>query len=567
LWICGARLRINERISSFFGLNNLLDPASADYREGMAYECTNSRLSKRGLWTGAPTTGNAITPTTAITGGTGQRQMTKDGVSTLITGIDVATEGQNGYVYYLNAGGALCATTGGTVLQADVAAPTILSAAADSSGSSLCRISTGLYYYMLTDYNPLIKRESLPSYAIEVSFDKETDLDSRVHIATSSAVAAGLTRRVYRSSSTTPTKFYYLGDMTTTTYDDYRNDGELTVEYEGRGTVLLDPDFIVSYGSKMLYFKANTLWWSSAGRPEEVAQKYTVHFVSGAESQDMTSYPRLENGYGEAKKEIIELSGSTITGAIEKDGKLWIFTKCMVGYLVEVNNGEGYVFKVHRRGVGVLSQFCLQSCEHGVFGFDGQGMWLLDNSNRITRLTDNRVDISTFYVGSPTFTGIWCPNLNEYWMCNGTIVIPYQADRKIFVGHYTLTFTAGCSWYDEDGAWGLIGTDKIVEGTGEVNLTFYLGQTSPTTIKQTITVEVVQAAASTLTLTVTPLARKDMTGTATTTNDTTSAVRCTADSAGRMVKAQVALASSENGGISTINYRYDPIEWSPENGR
>jgi len=568
-------LRVNEKISSFLGLNNLLDPASADYREGMAYYCTNARLSKKGLWTGKPITGGSVNVSESLGAlGNGQRQMTLMGVSTLITGIDVATEGQNGYVYYLYSGTLRRYSNVGTLVQqSDVAAPTILSVDADDSGSSLCRIADGLYYYMVTDYNPVLKRESLPSYAIEVLFNKTDDLDSRVHLVMSSAIPSGYTRRVYRSNSTSPTKFYYIGDVSGTTYDDFRNDGELSVEYEGRGTVLTDPNFIVSYADRMLYFKSNALWWSSSGRPEEVAQKYTVHFVSGSDSQDMTSYPKLANGYGEAKKEITELSGETISGAIEKDGKMWIFTKSMVGYLSEANTGEGYTFKVFRRGVGVLNQFCLQSCEYGIFGFDGQGMWLLDNSNRIQRLTDNRIDLSTFYSEDSDFVGIWCPNLNEYWMCNGKRVIVYQADREIFVGPYTLNITAGCSWYDDEGAWGLLGSSKIVEGTGAVTLIFYLGQSSPTTVKQRITVEAVQAGNSTINVKVTPLPRMSITGLSPAPTEVSTgaisatAVRATADTTGRMVKAEIVLASSVNGGISTINYRYEPIEWNENDGR
>lgn len=580
-------MRVNERISSFLGLNNLLDPASADYREGTAYSCANSRINKRGLWTGVPTTLGSVSPISAISGGSGQRQMTKDGVSTLITGIGCATEGQNGHIYYIDASAhnspsnvlkAKTGITARTVAQSDVAAPTLSSAAVDTDTGTLGRIATGLYYYIITDYNDTTKRESLPSVAREVDYDSETDTSITI---TASELVEGCTRRVYRSKRTdvasevynAPNIFYYIGDISSgTTYTDFRGDDELLVEYEGRGTVLLDPDFIVSYNDRMLYFKDNVLWWSSSGRPEEVARKYSITFYAsnGTDTQTMFSYPKLANGYGEAKKEISELAGQTITGAIEKDGKLWIFTRAIIGYLSEVS-GEGYVFKVFRRGVGAMNQFVLQSCEYGIFGFDGRGMWLMDNSNRITRLTDNRVDLSSFYTG--TFLGIWVANLNEYWMCNGTTVIPYQADRGIFVGPYTLSITAGCSWYDNTGAWGIRGKSKIVEGAGAVDLVFYLGQSSPTTIKQSITVEAVQAGNSTINVKVTPLPRKSITGISPAPTERESgataatAVRCTADTTGRMVKAEIILASSAGGGISTINYRYGPIEWSSEYGR
>jgi hypothetical protein len=575
-------LRVNERISSFLGLNNLLDPASAEYNEGMAYSCTNARISRKGLWTGKPgASGGTVSETIQLTGGTGQRQMTVSGTSKLVRGIGCATEGQNGLIYYIDTGTlrhADSTPTQVTVAQSDVVAPTIYSVDADDSGSALCRIETGLYYYIVTDYNTVIKRESLPSYAYEVNFD--ADLNTRVHLVMSNNPPTNCTRRVYRADSESPNKFFYVGDIAsgTTTFDDYKNQGELDVEYEGRGTVLTDPDFIVSYSDRMLYFKGNVLWWSSSGQPEEVAQKYTVHFISGAgtvdeDSQDMISYPKLSNGYGEARKEITEISGETITGAIEKDGKMWIFTKSMMGYLEKVNYGEGYEFKVFRRGVGALSQFVLQSCEFGIFGFDGQGMWLLDNANRVERLTDNRIDLSTFYDGSPAFNGIWCPNFNEYWMCNGTKVIPYQADRRIFVGHYTIDITAGCSWYDETGAWGLIGDVKIAEGTGQVDLIFYLGQSSPTTVKQQITVEAVQAGNASITVKVTPLPRMSITGLSPAPTEVSSgaiaatAVRATSVTTGRMIKAQISLTSSLNGGISTINYRYQPIQWSETDGR
>lgn len=563
-------MRVNERISSFLGLNNLLDPASADYREGMAYSCADARINKRGLWTGVPTTLGQVSPTYAIAGGAGQRQMTLNGTSTLITGIGCATDGQNGYIYYLN--GALYRATGSNaaVAQSDVAAPTLASAAADGSGSSLCRIADGLYYYILVDYNPVIKRESLPSSAIEEEFVAATP-HTRILVTATGAIPEGYTRRVYRSKVNSPNIFYYVGDISGTTFADYRNDEELLVEYEGRGTVLTDPDFIVSYNDRMLYFKNNVLWWSSSGRPEEVAQKYNILFYSGANSLSMPSYPKLTNGYGEAKKEISELSGQTVTGAIEKDGKMWIFTKSMIGYLVEVNSGEGYIFKVYRRGVGAINQFVLQSCEYGIFGFDGRGMWLIDNAGRINRLTDNRIDLSSFYTG--TFLGVWVANLNEYWMCNETTVIPYQADREIFVGSYTLGVTAGCSWYGSTGAWGVLGASKIVEGTGAVDLVFYLGQSSPTTVKQQISVEAVQAGNSSINVKVTPVPRRDITGLSPAPSEIESgaisqtAVRCTADTTARMIKAEIILADSTDGGISTINYRYEPIEWSVESGR
>jgi len=580
-------LRVNERISSFLGLNNLLDPASAEYKEGMAYSCDNARINDRGLWTGKPTTSGTVSGT-ALSGGAGQRQMVLGGSSVLATTFQVATESPNGAIYYLT--GAMGSRvlirkgySGGpssdTVTQAMVAAPTLTSVVADASGSSQCRIEDGIYYYMVTDYDDTIKRESLPSVAREEEFDSTSN--TRV-LVTTSALVSGQTRRVYRTKRVdsasgvynAPNIFYFIGEISTgTTFEDFRSDEELSVEYEGRGTVKLDADFIVSHNDRMLYFKDNELWWSSSGRPEEVAQKYSISYypnTGGSEEFTLDNYPKLYSGYGEAKVEISELAGATIKGAIAKDKKLWIWTDSMMGYLTESRSGEGYLFKIHRKGVGAINQFALQSCERGIFGFDGRGMWLLDNSSRVRRLTDGRVDLSGFAFASTNY-GVWCPNLNEYWMCEASgDIVAYQADRDIFAGGYTgLSSTAGCSWYDDTGAWGLIGTGKVVEGEGEVSLTFYLGQTSPTTIKQRIAVEAIQTASGTMTVNVGAGASKGGCTLETTPESaTTTGVRQTTSKVGRMIKVVVTLnASSSTAGISTINYRYEPIEWSEEDGR
>jgi len=576
-------MRVNERINSFLGLNNLLDPASAEYREGMAYACNNARISNKGLWTGEPkaTTGSSLTAYACTGSGVAQRQMTLNGTTRLISDIGVATEGQNGYVYYIDSVLKKRTSTSvtATVTQEDAITPVLTSVIAGST-SSLGRIEDGVYYYIVTNYNDTIKRESLPSAAREIEFDSSTANGIAV---LSDTLDAGTTRRVYRTKRinqdegeyNAPNRFYYIGDSTTTTFTDYRSDEELTVEYEGRGTVFLNPDFIVSYNDRMLYFKNNDLWWSSSGRPEEVARKYSVVYnpatgTTGTFTLD--SFPKIANGYGEAKIEISELAGETITGAIEKDGKMWIFTASMMGFLKESYSGEGYLFSIHRRGVGVINNACLQSCEHGIFGFDASGMWLLDNSNRVRRLTDNRVDLGDFTYGATNF-GVWNPNLNEYWMCEGTgtpkTIVAYQADRNIFVGPYTsLTATAGCSWYSGTEAFGLMSTYKTEENTGSFTLTFYLGQSSPTTIKQRIAVEAVQTdGTKSLIVAVRAGANKTLVtaATASTTTESQTAVRSTASLTGRMIKADITVAAAS--ALSTINYRYEPIEWSEKDGR
>jgi hypothetical protein len=568
-------VRVNERIDTFYGVNNLLDPSSAEYREGMAYSADNARINNKGVWTAGLAASGALSGITpiALSGGTGQRQMTLSGTTKIFTTIGTATEGQNGYIYYIDTGALKRYDTSATAVAA-LTPPTLATVAAASVGA-ISRMEDGVYYYILTAYHSARKIESLPSTAFEVELDS-TSGNTGVNI-TVPAPAAGTVTRLYRSKRTSPDDsvynapnvFYFIEEFTSaqSPYPDVRSDEELLIEYEGRGSVMAAPDFVVSYNDRMLYIDGNDLWWSSSGRPEEVAQKYSITFNAGGTTKSLTSYPKLNNGYGEAKKTIPELAGQIITGAIEKDGKMWVFTPSMMGYISEAY-GEGYTFKVHRRGVGCINQYCLQSCEHGVFGFDRQGLWLLDNANRVQRLTDNRIDLSSWFTADTDFHGIWCPDLGEYLMCNGSTAWGYQPARDIFCGAYTWATTAGCSYYDSSNACGVAsGATKVVETTGSPVLKFYLGQSSPTTIKQSITVEAVHNTAGSTTVKVGAGVGKTITATDFVTAST-AAVRCTTDEVGRMIYTEITITVTPAGeGLTTLNYRYDPIEWSLENGR
>lgn len=565
-------MRVNERIETFYGVNNLLDPSSAEYREGMAIVADNARINNKGVWTYGLAASGAVGTLLALAGGAGQRQMTLSGATKVATGIGVATEGQNGFIYYINTNLYRYDTTSTAVA---VVTPPTLVTVADANVGAISRMEDGLYYYMITAYHSARQIESLPSTAFEVEL-LASEGNTGVNI-TIPAPASGTVTRLYRSKRTNPDEniynapniFYFVEEFTSAQnpYSDVRSDEELIVEYEGRGSVIASPNFVVSFNDRMLYFVSNNLWWSSSGRPEEVAQKYSVTFNSGGTTKALSSYPKLQNGYGEAKKSIPELAGQTITGAMEKDGKMWIFTPSMMGYLSEAY-GEGYTFKIHRRGVGVINQHCLQSCEHGIFGFDRQGLWLLDNSNRVQRLTDNRIDLSAWYAADTDFHGIWCPDLGEYLMCNGTTAWGYQPARDIFCGAYTWGTTAGCSYYDGSNACGLAGgAVKVIESTGNITLKFYLGQSSPTTIKQSITVEAVHNTGASATVKVGAGVGKAITA-----SDevvaTAPAVRCTTDEVGRMFYTEITLTVTPAGeGLTTLNYRYDPLEWRIEDGR
>ena len=198
----------------------------------------------------------------------------------------------------------------------------------------------------------------------------------------------------------------------------------------------------------MLYFKGNTVYWSSAGQPEEVAAEYTVS-IGGV---SITCKPKLSIGaYGEAHFEIMELSGHQVKAAMPLFGKLYVWTDTLMGYLEPTNRLEGYRFKLLRAGVGVTSDKVLALSPYGLFGADRQGIWLLTPGGIVRRLTDNTVDL---HAGTDTtysqtnFTnsfGCWSPATQEYlWGVTGK-VLAYQANRGTFAGPYDYAVTGGCT--------------------------------------------------------------------------------------------------------------------------
>jgi hypothetical protein len=267
-------------------------------------------------------------------------------------------------------------------------------------------------------------------------------------------------------------RFYFVGVPTSgQDFVDRLNDQEIiNYEYEARGSIPPTAiDYLVSWNNKMYYFKDNIedniVYWSSPGRPQEVAQEFDldVETTEGGSTVAVTTKPKLSLGvYGEAKYEIAELSSKTVTGAIPRDGRLWLFTANTVGYLLPTNQLEGVRYKEFRKGIGLVNDKCLAFTPFGVFGADRQGMWLLNNYNELTRLTDGVIDLlggadttlTQSYV-SDSFM-LWVPVLNEAWWCMQYAATPtyiqivYQADRGIFTGPYTHAITGGCNFVEPD---------------------------------------------------------------------------------------------------------------------
>ena len=46
--------KIEPTVKTFMGINNALNPCSAMYKQGMAWDATNSRINESGIWDKAP---------------------------------------------------------------------------------------------------------------------------------------------------------------------------------------------------------------------------------------------------------------------------------------------------------------------------------------------------------------------------------------------------------------------------------------------------------------------------------------------------------------------------------
>jgi hypothetical protein len=170
---------ISKRINTYLGLNNLLNPASAEYREGMAYRAKDCRLDRTGIWAARPVlTASSGEPTRKAfdeTGwGTGNHyknlavQGTDLIIETLATteSVDV---GANEILYGTRGAGTVARMTSGGVdsLVAAPTNPTVNTVPADT-GATPTRQANGTYFYIFTSYNSTYKHESIPAKAYQV---------------------------------------------------------------------------------------------------------------------------------------------------------------------------------------------------------------------------------------------------------------------------------------------------------------------------------------------------------------------------------------------------------------
>ena len=504
---------ISQRISKFYGLNNMLNPSSAEYKEGMAYKSANARLDEHGLWTAQQvlvgiSDAPPIQPSPHGTAGY-FKVLAVDDVAKIVTlGLNTRCDvGPNKKLYSTDGSGAVKNAAGDIT---NLTRPSISVATGDGTGT---RGQNGTYYYVCTIYNTTYDREGLPSATADSDEIDHADGDKDRIVLTSGETATETNKiRFYRSKRTSAADgiynpaniFYFLGEITSgTTYTDYLHDSEIAnAEYEGRGTAPPSGiDCLVSFNNRMLYFKKNVLYWSSAGRPEEVAQEYSIT-IGGS---TITCKPKLGIGvYGEAKYEIAELSGHKVVAALPIGGRLYVWSSNNVmGYLEPTNRLEGYRFYTLYEGIGVTSDKVLALTPYGLFGADRQGIWRFTGRTTPDRLTDKTINLYTgdgTTFSSSNFTnsfGVWVPRLNEYWWGVSGKIIAYQADRNMFVGPYNYSVSGGCALATASGAHayltGAVTPSPTIKANIGQTLEFWFGQSAPKIIKDQVVVEIVHS--------------------------------------------------------------------------
>lgn len=710
---------IPQKIDSFLGLNNRLEPSSPMYREGMAWRSMNARLDESGQWSprqNLVACQNQPDEVAAFGSGNHMKSLAINNNDFIVTGIATGESvdmGPNDIMYSTTGSGAVnwrrmlaisqieeeatdkvkVTTSGNHYLSTNdsvdvtgttnfnttgktitvTAATTFTYAETETSRSTentgytspygtvtqmtvparntdfiigddasavisnteqTCsgnRAEIGTYFYMLTFYDPIRKRESLPSQVHEVDLSDTAkaiafDIDfSNAWDQTHPGWELRLyrTKRTYTGSDATtvysPTNIFYFVKSFTSAIDPYfdtASDDDIAAgtEYDGRGTVPSSGmDYLVSHNNRMLYFEGNRVYWSSPGRPEEVGAEYTLTYrylytygggikwnngSNGDGSDDnrtVTSVPRLSLGvYAESYADIAELAGKTVTGAMVQGGKCRIWTDGMYGYLKADSRMEGYRFNVTRKGIGLVSDKYIADTPYGIFGVDRQGLWLVNYMGAISRLSESAIDFrdstKDTYMEQAGITngfGVWVPGIGEYWWCvsnpsaGDDVQTAYQAARGLFVGPYDYALLGGTNFVSV-GSDATGGAQACLNVSGETDrftpsltaaesvtnyLDFWFGQASPSSLKDTIEVEII-CPDSTGTATASILLNRITSETDATSQDndmTFNSSPCghlASIGEARNFKVKLTLASGRK--LSLIQYQYNSQGWHPQ---
>lgn len=643
-------IKETPRIDTFHGINNALNPCSPEYRQGMAWDAQNSRINASGLWDKAPARSDASMGSVAVRGvpvtSTTDHPHFIDCniLSTHIIAKFLKSDsrlavGPNKYAYCVDASlgasraafwwdgvdrstavGFVDNATAVNFAVAGLGRPTVAIAVADNGSANRGgRMDQGIYYYMYTYYDTVRDVESLPSDVTEWSagFWGGSPRSAIYPTITISRDAAHGSRydtntkvRVYRSFRwndqdnvfNAPNQFYHVGDVSYNagadmTLSDYANDAEIALDpYEGRGsTPPTAIDCLASFNGRVYYFVGNNAYWSSHGRPEEVAQKYTLTYKlenpngAGTQTTTVPMQPLLFAGVpGEAKYEISELAGKTVIGTFALGNRLYIWTESTTGYLKATTSSEGIKYFHVRKGIGLVSDKTLAHTPYGLFGADREGVWLLDNNRTLKRISEDVIDInnstkSTYALQSTLDEsfGVWVSRLKEYLWCvvntgESTVhrQIAYNPGRKIFSGVYAYTsLTGGSAFVSSGGSQVYLTAGKTLNPTSfealAQTIQFWMGQHSLGTVKDLLKVEVIyESVTSSKTVSVTFYQNNIASTTGATQTgpfshtDSNLVGSDDAKGSGRMFLVSISIPSDCQAPIISIGYSANELLWS-----
>lgn len=344
-----------------------------------------------------------------------------------------------------------------------VAAPSVPTVDDDSTTSidPTSRIQRGKYFLTSTIINRRRFVEGLP--APSAVADIATDNSTRITITPSS------TGNVWRSGRSSSldfvsgdlSHFYFVGNGSPVT--DRRSDAEIarqprlncrggrpricryTILNQGRAWYAgFDYASNGLTGEALGYWDPRCLEWSSAGRVEEVARKYTITFPG---SESLVQLPELTPGqFGEARTFLADEVAGAITGLAGYGNQTITFTQRQA--IAATGGVEPFAFRILSRDVGLCSHWTLQQCgDYGLMGADAYGPWLYDGTfKHVGRAMLDLSSTSATGVNSARLSysfGVWVRELKEFWwFCappGGTLrtrAIPYQAERGLFCGPY-----------------------------------------------------------------------------------------------------------------------------------
>ena len=333
-------------------------------------------------------------------------------------------------------------------------APTLAVAANTAS-----RVGGGMRSYVQTNADfTQRKAESLPSAAAVVTeADITYDFSKQVTVT-----AAATTNRIYRSAAASALRgtagdgghYNYIGEGTGTpcNYVDLRSDPE--VQRDGRLNCRGGRPAACRYGvlhrGRAYYagFNVDTstnlvdrrcIEWSSAGRPEEVARKYSVSISS----QTIKQLPELTPGtFGEAKTWLPDDAGGIVTGMIGFGNEVLVTTDTMITGLY--GTMEPFSQRVLSREVGCASHRTVQFCgDFGIMGCDAWGPWVYDGQSfqavgqAALALAASESSVNPAEI--PNSLAVYVPGLKEYWWLTALPgatarrrAIVWQADRQSF---------------------------------------------------------------------------------------------------------------------------------------